>query len=203
MDSRNTPTESIAPNPVLLDAVIERFRSRLLSLTYNDAEDKLWFAKGRVLGRALKDEKTGRPIIFLGDQEYFDAQPNDDSDSYSFFYHTDPRTQISSTSQAYNMNLVVWFNKEMVFRIGETNNQKKAYSIKEFFIKDILNMLRDELSPENFTSITVFTEKENVFSNFTLPEEFNDILKDPFWSFRIAFDTDAEVECGNGFNLNI
>lgn len=200
MDSRNTPVQVLPGNPVLLDAVIERFRSLLLNLTYNDAADKNWFAKGRVFGRALKDETSGRPILFLGDREYSDLQPNDDSDAYCFFYSTDPRTQIAISTLSYNLNLVVWFNKEMVFRIGETSSEKKAYSIKEFFIKDILNMLRDELSPDNLETITVFTEKENVFSNYTIDPEF---LKDPYWAFRIAFNTDAEVECGTGFNLNI
>lgn len=173
----------LAPNdPVLLD--------RAISDLQNAFSMSAWFNQGLLLPRADKDEKDEKPIVYWKGKEYYPAEPNDNYRVVSFFYQEDPATSVGQYGVRFTLNFVCWFNQYKYSRSA-------GYSIREFFISDLVNILRRKLANEDDGSISVFRETDQIFANYSLTDRTK--FKFPYQAFRIRFTYSTVDDCPGKF----
>lgn len=197
--SKILPTILTTDNPVNLDKVIADLQAVIATATFldNGGSPENWYDQGLLLPLAIKDQVTGGPIIYWQKKEYFPAVPNDNFRAMSFFYQEDPSSFPAIDNQQYTINLVTWFNQDKYVR-------DKNFSIREFFITELLTLLRRVLKgQENKQSLEVHREIENVFTNYTFISETKERLKYPYQAFRIKFTTFRNFDCGTNAKLNL
>jgi hypothetical protein len=195
--SKIKPNILTPPNPVGIDTVISQLQTAIAAATYTDenGDPANWFDEGLILPLADRDQETEEPIVYWTQNDYRPAQPDDDWRTVAFFYQEDPAAAQSQISYSYIINLVVWFNQDRFTR-------NKNYKIREYFITEVLNILRGTLKATDQTTFEVYRELESIYSNYDI-NLVREKLKYPYQAFRITLTASSPLECGPGAKMDL
>ena len=146
-----------------------------------------WLTKAfRVAFKHEQPEQSGGgtlPMVYDEDADYYAAIPNDDLQSYCFWYLEDDSKTPDfvgedgfAFGQQVNINLVVWFNTKL---IASGVFDEKIELIEE----EILRVL--ETSAIDFEYQQIFRDYEQTFAAFDVDNEVNtQYLTYPYFGFR-------------------
>ena len=148
--------------------------------TDNESNQKPWFSE--LFGLSEKNEKDDLPVLRYNDKDYFSLQPDQDFKSIAFYYENAARTPLDDALiYGADLSLVVWFHREK-FDVD--------FNVKEHFLNAILQYFYNARNQEINVG-SVFTNKADVFSNYTLTG-FQP-LDLPFGGFRITFSAAYQI----------
>lgn len=181
------PTVPLLESPAGIDAAIQDIQIALRA--------GIDWLGDMAFGRAFKQEQkvitSGEasrrlvyyPEVYQVTNEPLIVMPNDNVKAQSFFYVRDPGQPIDYTPGQYNIynypvSLVVWGNLNLI-----TPASKGRYT--EVLKLQVLELLRANYSVE---ITAVFESFENVYSNYTITEDYREYMKLPYTAFRIDFN---------------
>lgn len=198
------PPVELVPNPVALDAAVQIVQEKL-------AAGLPWlqkaFGRARKMPAPVNTKPQDRAEAMAGgrDQvvpevyyrrEPYDCRPNDNLQSYCFFYPRDP-VQIPDYDPAameaiaeQQVSIIFWINLQRV-------DPERNYDFGEELRRDVLVVLRQCL---NFKVEELYNDWDNVFEPFAVNNRvFKQYLKPPYAGFRIdgilTYDAAKSVEC--------
>jgi hypothetical protein len=167
-------------------------------------QNDLGWLGNHAFGRAFKQElvkilpgQSSRKLIYYPEVyqaggEPLNVMPNDNLRAQSFFYVNDPIKAIDYLPGHNSIftapaSLVVWINlkKLNVIATARTTEQLK------------LQVLVTLGKFSNVYVTKTFESYENVFSNYTILEEYREYMKFPYTAFRIDFDLSYRILVGD------
>ncbi len=193
-ETLKNPTAGAHPNPVDLDRSIECLRVSL--------QDIPWLQKAFHRAKEFA-EKTGTagtvirvPKVYIKAGEYYPVMPNDSLKSFSFFRVTGGRNLDDYEPHAVSnyatcpVDLIVWGNLKQI-------DKTKDYIFTEELIRDVLEVLQSNEDVE-LEGGGIFDERpDDIFSGYTLDVTQRDLLKYPYFAFRIAMSLRYTIDCFN------
>lgn len=186
MISFNDADALLLTNPVGIDKAIQDVQIKLQAI--------LWLGN-KAYGRAFKQEENKiiagggsrrliyYPEVYQDGGEPLNVMPNDSSQAQSFFYTRDPARAVDYMPLQNNIyihptSLILWAN------LGKVDPAKQG-RFTEYLKAEVLGVLR---SCTGLYVTQVVESYENVFSNYTITEEYRQYMKLPYTAFRIDFD---------------
>ena len=173
-----TIREQTKTNPQLLDIPIEQLKAGLKkNITWLDQ----CFGRAWKITRQVGNKKYTEPCIYTGvGNEYESLVPSADLGNYSFFVLSDP-TNLEDEFVEARCSLIVWADLRRCFD-GDANRRDT-----EVLKEDLLRGLKQDIYVKGawFIVDRVYEEAKNVFNGFTLDENDNQFMMQPYCGFRV------------------
>lgn len=180
MVSYSTPQAPALPNPIGLDAEIQRLQLRL-------KERLTWLQVSYGKAYRHSEKRGGRqvylPKVYDGGGEYRDVLPNDNVAAQSFFLPKDPATNperepmIGTVPLAQSVDFIFWGNLQ---RIDPT----KSYRYDPELLRDVVKVLNEA----GVLVQRIYGAPEEVFRGFTVELIKDSVLQHPYAGFRIQLE---------------
>jgi hypothetical protein len=192
----NNPSNlPLLSNPVGIDLPIQELQQELATFCP-------WIEY--VFGRAWMGMKQQNsepnylyPAVYSGGKDYYDASPNDNIVSQSFFY-IDGDHRVNSSEYEVGeylklsapVSLIIWGNMEAIndaYGLGY-NDEKYTHVL----LQNVLNTIRKNRA---FTINRISDNDRNVFTEFSIRTKNNRMFYYPYFCYRIKMDVAYEEEC--------
>lgn len=177
--------------PLGVDKVIQDLQIELGDLSW------LEYSFGRAfIGR--DKQQAGRdynyPMVYSGDANYYDASPNDNVISQSFFV----------IDGDYNFNNYL-INEQNLFTVPVSlivwGNLKRISDVDEHFGQVLLQQLLSIINENNeFLVQSITDNKEDVFREFTVRLDQSSLFYYPYFCYRIKMEAQVSEECITDIN---
>lgn len=195
MIAYNNPVVKLMDAPAGIDAQIQAIQLII-------ADKCPWLQV--VWGRAFTQEETHvrqlqatrnrvfYPECYQTGFEPVNVMPNDNVDAQLFFYTRDPRAAFNDY-QANELNfythpvsLIVWAQLKKVF--DANIDQRRT--------EELIRSVNDALRVCAGVKITnIYEQWDNIYSGYTVLEDYRQYMKPPYTAFRIDFTIDFIEEC--------
>lgn len=172
--------------PLGVDKVIQDLQIQLSSLSWLDYS----------FGRAFigKDNQQGGrdynyPMLYSGNANYYDASPNDNIISQSFF--------VIDGDYSFNNYLI---NEQNLFTVPVSlivwGNLKKISEVDEHFGQVLLQQVLKVVNENNeFLVLSITDNEEDVFREFSVRLEQTSLFYYPYFCYRIKMEAQVSEEC--------
>lgn len=172
--------------PLGVDKVIQDLQIELGDLSW------LEYSFGRAfIGRdkAQAGRDYNYPMVYSGDAQYYDASPNDNIISQSFFV----------IDGDYNFNDYL-INEQNLFRVPVSlivwGNLKKISDVDEHFGQILLQQVLKVVNENNEFLVQAITDnEEDVFREFTVRLDQSSLFYYPYFCYRIKMEAQVSEEC--------
>ncbi len=176
------------PNPIDLDATIQRIQTSLSVVTWLT---KI-FGRAKILRNTVDDVPRLEPMVYQGTSEYYSVMPNDALDAYCFFRvwgnrqileHEPGSTFNKGVSE---VDLIFWANLQQI-------DSTKGYIFTEELINETFTVLNNGYG---LTVSDIIDEKvEDIFRGYTLSPVHRDLMYYPYQAWRFQMELDYELNC--------
>ena len=172
--------------PLGVDKVIQDLQIQLSELSWLDYS----------FGRAFigKDNQQGGrdytyPMLYSGNANYYDASPNDNIISQSFF--------VIDGDYSFNNYLI---NEQNLFTVPVSlivwGNLKKISEVDEHFGQVLLQQVLKVVNENNeFLVLSITDNEEDVFREFSVRLEQTSLFYYPYFCYRIKMEAQVSEEC--------
>lgn len=186
----------LIPNPLGVDREIQDLQILLV-------ENISWLEYS--FGRAYigqKDQDKGNPIkfpiVYSGEGNYYDASPNDNVASQSFFlvegaYQYNNYSNSSPNKLKVPVSLIVWGN------LKKLSTEEQDYLYGNILLQDLLVVLRESYQLE---ISRIYDNATDVFKEFDIYKEPSSLYYFPYFCYRINFDLSTQEECKENIDLS-
>lgn len=200
MTTYKSPSVPLLSDPVGLDLEIQLIQQTL-------SENLTWLTN--VYGRARQGQKkqTGEPnylypMVYIGNRNYYDASPNDNLTSQSFFI---VETQPYTVTNGYDVGehnkytaevaLIVWGNLNKVNSLIANPYPDEHFG--HILLQDTLSALR---KTRNFKVSRILEDERGIFDMFGVRSSNHKLFYHPYFCFKITGDVAFEDECDEAIN---
>lgn len=173
--------EPVLTKKTLADAFLVEFREKLkLKLTWLNQS----FGRAQKLIRVFNGEVYTYPGIYIGNNEYFEAAPNDSLGNFAFWDLKDPLTPMQASRYSagtfeQEAALIVWVNLNTIYttETGRAIDQLKA---------DVWAAVNNITTPGGmFQPEEIYETWNNVYNGYDLQEQDGQFLMHPYAAIRI------------------
>lgn len=189
---KNNPIIPLIPNPVGLDAKIQKLQiaigAGLPWLAHSFGRATPAYIKGPGAGDAVQV----RPQVYMGGNRYAPVEPNDRWAGHSFIQATQPERPVDyqkfqANTYATQVELVVLFNLTLI-------EQEMAYGYSHRFVEEVKQQIKMVLRrlPE-FEVVAVYDSPREVLAGYTYDGHAHQTFRHPEGGYKFVLNV-AYVE---------
>lgn len=193
-------------SPVLLDRVLQKLQTKLMSLPWLDCA----FGRAyRLVEHRPDGDKFVYPAIYIGNGDYISVNPNDNFGNFSWFDIYDPQT-VETIVQSlpkitFKGAIVFWYNIETIY-------SDKSVLYTEEVKNEIISLLSTPglLDSGRLQILQIYENFENIYKNFSIEKIYSNYMYSgqdiqsidkqffmfPYCGLRIEFNLSVQEQGG-------